>query len=116
MVLASGPGVQLRSDSGYAAGPWSTVPSRLKREPWQGQSKVLAVGLSAIEQPRCEQLIAKTWALPVGALTANPPNASSPAALSPPPLAMMKAVFGLLGASNLIASPLPSWSIGLSRL
>ena len=27
--------------------------------------------------------------------SANPPNASSPAALSPPPLAMMNAVFGV---------------------
>src|SRR5487761_296098 len=46
-------------------------------------------------------------------LTTKPPKASSPGALSPPPSAMMNAEFGLVGASNLIASPSFSWLSGL---
>src|SRR5258708_3241785 len=104
---------QVRCDSGSAAGPCSTVPSRWKRDPGQGQSNVLASAFKAIEHPRWEQLIANTFTLPALSLTAKPPNARSPAALSPPPSAMMKAEFGLVGASNLIASPLASWSMDL---
>ena len=52
-----------------------------------------------------EQLIATTFVLPFWSLVTNPPNARSPGALSPPPSAMMKAEFGLVGASNLTASP-----------
>src|SRR6202049_5076780 len=114
MVFGSGPCCQVRCESGYAAGPCSTVPSRWKREPWQGQSNVLSFVLSPIGQPRCEQLIAKTFVVPLDFAT-KPPNARSPAALSPPPSAMMKAVLGVVGASNLTASPSASWSIGLVR-
>src|SRR5579859_4943700 len=111
--LGSLPWCQVRCDSGYAAGPCSTVPSRWKRDPWQGQSKLGALWLSAIEQPRCGQLMAKTLTLPCWSLTTKPPKARSPPALSPPPSAIMKAELGLVGASNLTASPLASWSIGL---
>src|SRR5437016_8008330 len=102
---------QVRLDRGALAGPCRTLPSRWNREPWHGQSKLLSVSFSAIEQPRCEQLIARTCILPCWSLTAKPPKARSPAALSPPPSAMMKAEFGVLGASNLTASPFASWSI-----
>src|SRR2546425_663390 len=86
----------------------------LERDRWRGQSNVLAALLSATDQPRCEQLIAKTSTLPEF-LTTNPPKASSPGALSPPPSAMMNAVFGVRGASNLTASPSCSWSMGVCR-
>src|SRR5882762_2305832 len=116
IVLGLSPGFQVRSDSGAAAGPCRTVPSRLNREPWHGQSKVLSVALSPIGQPRCEQLIANTCVPPFSSLTANPPNASSPGALSPPPLAMTKAELGLVGASNLTASPGDRSVIGLASV
>src|SRR6266480_1471096 len=102
---------QVRLDRGALAGPCRTLPSRWNREPWHGQSKLLSVSLSAIEQPRCEQLMASTCILPCSSLTAKPPKARSPAALSPPPSAMMKAEFGFFGASNLTASPFASWLI-----
>src|SRR6266581_752174 len=69
----------VRLDSGAPAGPCRTVPSRWNREPWHGQSKVLSVSLSAIEQPRWEQLMASTCTLPCWSLTAKPPKARSPA-------------------------------------
>src|SRR6266566_1278486 len=115
--LGLGPCFQERWERGYAAGPWSTLPSRRNREPWHGQSKLAsgwpgAALASATEQPRCEQLIAKTLTLP-WFLTTNPPKASSPDALSPPPSAMMNAELGLRGASNLTASPSCSWLMGV---
>src|SRR5260370_7393423 len=113
MVLGSLPFDQVRCERGSCAGPCSTLPSRWKREPWQGQSNVLASALSAIEQPRWEQLMAKTFTFPVWSLTTYPPKASSPAALSPPPSAMTKAELGLVGASNLTAWPFASWSTGV---
>src|SRR2546422_7049433 len=116
IVLGLSPAFQLRSERGAGAGPCRTVPSRRNREPWHGQSNVLSVVLNPIGQPRCEQLIANTCVLPFSSLTANPPNARSPAPLSPPPLAMMKAELGLVGASNLTASPGDSSVIALSRV
>src|ERR1700694_3768738 len=113
MVVGSVPCFHVRCERGTGAGPLSTVPSRWKREPWHGQSNDLSFAFNATEQPRCEQLMAKTETLPLF-LTAKPANASSPAALSPPPSAMMKAELGLAGALNLSASPSLSWSIGLS--
>src|SRR5713101_5182818 len=113
MVLGSLPFDQVRCERGSCTGPCSTLPSRWKREPWQGQSNVLSTALSAIEQPRWEQLMAKTFTLPVSSLTTYPPKASSPGALSPPPSAMMNAELGLVGASNLTAWPVVSWSTGV---
>src|SRR5258706_11447970 len=104
IVVGSVPSFQVRGDGGKAAGRWSTEPSRRKREPWHGQSKVLASWLSAYEHPRCGQLMAYTLTLP-SVFTTYPLNAKSPAALSPPPSAMTNAELGLEGASNLIASP-----------
>src|SRR5258706_8566533 len=101
----------VRLDSGADEGPCRTVPSRWNRERWQGQSKLLSLSFSAIEQPRCEQLMASTCTLPCSSSTAKPLKARSPAGLSPPPSAMTKAEFGVFGASNLTASPLASWSI-----
>src|SRR5581483_5285017 len=99
MVVASSC-FQVRCERGYAAGPWSTVPSRWNRDPWHGQSKVLASVLRATEQPRWEQLIANTFTLPESSLVTKPLNARSPAALSPPPSAITNAELGFLGASN----------------
>src|SRR2546427_5374174 len=116
MVLGSLPCAHVRCERGSAAGPCSTVPSRWKREPWQGQSNVLASAFSAIEHPRWEQLIAKTFNFPCRSLTTNPPKARSPAALSPPPSAMTKAELGLVGASNLMAFPFDSCSMGVANV
>src|SRR5207245_5179331 len=116
MVLGSLPGAHVRCERGSAAGPCSTVPSRWKREPWHGQSNVLASAFSAIEHPRWEQLIAKTFTFPCRSLTTKPPKARSPAALSPPPSAMTKAELGLVGASNLMALPFDSCSIGVASV
>src|SRR5438876_9483531 len=69
------PCFQVRCEIGAGAGPCSTVPSAWNRDPWHGQSNVLAALLSATEQPRCELLIAKTSTLPVF-LTTNPPKSS----------------------------------------
>src|SRR5260370_1174223 len=104
MVVGSVDSFYVRCERGNAAGPWSNEPSRRKREPWHGQSKVLASWFSAYEHPRCGQLMAYTVTLP-WVFTTYPLNAKSPAALSPPPSAMMNAALGLDGASNLIASP-----------
>src|SRR5438552_10368624 len=106
------PCFQVRCESGTGAGPCRTVPSMWNRDPWHGQSNVFSALLNATEQPRCEQLIAKTSTLPE-CLTTNPPKASSPGALSPPPSAMMNAVFGLRGASNLTTSLSCTWSMGV---
>src|SRR5438477_7913807 len=83
------------------------------REPWHGQSNVLASVLNATEHPRCEQFWAKTSTLPP-ALTTKPPNARSPGALSPPPSAMTKAAFGLVGVRMRVAELSSSWSSGVS--
>src|ERR1700704_5044064 len=115
MVLGSVPSFQVRCESGAGAGPWRTVPSRWKRDPWQGQSKGRAFLLKGMEQPGCEQLMAKT-SIFLLLFTQKPPNVSSPAALSPPPSAMMKAELGLDGASNLSASPSAIWLTGLGVL
>src|SRR5713226_7560406 len=113
IVAGSVPSFHVRWESGNAAGPWSTEPS--KRERWHGQSKVLASWLSAYEHPRCGQLMAYTLTLP-SVFTTYPLNARSPAALSPPPSAMMKAELGLDGASNLIASPSASALMPFGKL
>jgi len=89
------------------------VPSMLKREPWHGQSKVDAEWLKATEQPRCEQFCANTSTLP-WVFTTKPPNARSPWALSPPPLAMMNAELGEVGARIFCTAPSASWSMGTS--
>src|SRR5438270_12312798 len=85
------------------------------REPWQGQSKDLASWLKLTEQPRWEQFCANTFTSPP-CLTMYPPNASSPAWLSPPPSAMMKAELGLVGARIFVAVPSSSRSNGLSSV
>src|SRR5690606_21860909 len=41
--------------SGATAGPWITLPSGRKREPWHGQSHVDADGFQATMQPRWVQ-------------------------------------------------------------
>src|SRR6266851_6292227 len=115
IVVGSVPSFHVRCDSGKAAGPWSTEPSRWKREPWHGQSKVLASWLRAYEHPRCGQLMAYTTTLPA-VFTTYPLNARSPAALSPPPSAMTNAELGLDGASNLIASPSASALMPFGKL
>src|SRR5437868_15278602 len=111
IVVGLSPCFQLRCASGYTAGPWRTVPLRWNRDPWHGQSSVLSVALNATEHPRCEQFCANTCTLPASSFDTKPPNASSPGALSPPPSAMMKAEFGLVGELNLTAVPLGIWSI-----
>src|SRR5579864_6098662 len=102
MVVGLSPCFQVRCESGFAAGPRKTVPSRWNREPWQGQSKLFSGCVSdaatkLIEHPRCEQFCAKTETLPAF-LTTKAPNARSPGALSPPPSAMTKAELGEVGA------------------
>ncbi len=64
------PSFQSRWESAYTAGPWTTLPSMLNCEPWHGQSKRLASAVNATEQPRWEQLIARTESLPARSFTA----------------------------------------------
>src|SRR5260370_34122837 len=90
IVVGSVPSFHVRCERGNAAGPWSTEPSRRKREPWHGQSKVLASWFSAYEHPRCGQLMAYTVTLP-WVFTTYTLNAKSTAALSPPPSACRNA-------------------------
>jgi hypothetical protein len=45
----------LRSRS-LTAGPWMTLPSLSKRDPWQGQSQVFSAVFQETMQPRCVQV------------------------------------------------------------
>ena len=38
------------------AGPWMTLPSVSKRDPWQGQSQVFSAVFQETMQPRCVQV------------------------------------------------------------
>ena len=42
-----------RRSSGWRAGPWRTVPSGAKRDPWQGQSQEDSASFQATVQPMC---------------------------------------------------------------
>ena len=45
-------------------GPLITAPSLSKREPWHGQSQVVAAGFQATMQPRCGQTADRRWISP----------------------------------------------------
>jgi hypothetical protein len=52
------------SDSGDSAGPASTSPLGLNREPWHGQSHVRSAVFHATSQPRCVHVAERTIAAP----------------------------------------------------
>src|SRR5215471_4679257 len=106
------PCVHSRCESGYAAGPCTTLPLMSNREPWQGHSNSWSAGVQATEQPRWEQLTAKTLTAPAAFLATQPPKATLPGALSPPPSFITNPVSG--GETNLVASMLARSLIDLS--